>query len=81
MKSVREAVVILGLNVVKKWAIILSLVSASDSLRQLLLQSLVKAKTLLLIGEDQAKRQPDIDVSGCFLTGILSGVEAILGKE
>ncbi|MDM7861131.1 HDOD domain-containing protein [Alteromonas sp. ASW11-36] len=81
VKSVREAVVILGLNVVKQWAIILSLVSASDSPQELFRQLLVRAKTLALIGERQAKEQPDIDVSGCFLTGILSGVDAIFGTE
>lgn len=81
VKSVREAVVILGLSVVKQWAIILSLVSASDSPQELFRQLLVRAKTLSLIGESQAKQQPNIDVSGYFLTGILSGVDAIFGTK
>lgn len=79
VKSVRDAVVILGLGVVKQWAIILSLVSASDCPQELFRQLLVRAKTLSLIGESDSSDSAGMDAAGCFLTGLLSGIDAVFG--
>ena len=82
VSSIREAVVILGIDVVKQWAIILSLVNSSDCPYELFRQLLTRAKTLSLIGDS---KEINVDFahpkSEFFLAGILSGVDAILGVD
>ena len=75
--SVKDAVVILGLNVVKQWAMILTLVSQTKQPIELFRAILIRAKTLSLYAECSQDKLLKADVSECFLVGLLSGVEAI----
>ncbi|CAD5255008.1 conserved hypothetical protein [Alteromonas sp. 38] len=77
VNSVREAVVILGLNVVKQWAIIMSLMSVSTSPTELFRTLLTRAKTLERIALHKQNEQDAINPSECFLVGLLSGADAI----
>ena len=77
VKSVKDAVVILGLNVVKQWAMILTLVSHTKQPIELFRAILIRAKTLSLYAECSHDKLLKSDVSECFLVGLLSGVEAI----
>ncbi|KXI29921.1 EAL and HDOD domain-containing protein [Paraglaciecola hydrolytica] len=75
--SVKDAVVILGLNVVKQWAMILTLVSQTKQPIELFRTILIRAKTLSLYAECSQDKLLKSDVSECFLVGLLSGIEAI----
>jgi EAL and modified HD-GYP domain-containing signal transduction protein len=75
--SVKDAVVILGLNVVKQWAMILTLVSQTKQPIELFRTILIRAKTLSLYAECSQDKLLKSDVSECFLVGLLSGVEGI----
>ncbi|MDO6566669.1 HDOD domain-containing protein [Alteromonas sp. 1_MG-2023] len=77
VNSVREAVVILGLDVVKQWAIVMSLMSVSTSPNELFRTLLTRAKTLELIAHHKQKEQVQVLALECFLVGLLSGVDAI----
>ena len=77
VNSVREAVVILGLGVVKQWAIIMSLMSVSTSPTELFRCLLTRAKTLELIALSRQHEDGTLHPLECFLVGLLSGVDAI----
>ena len=77
VNSVREAVVILGLDVVKQWAIVMSLMSVSTSPSELFRSLLARAKTLELIAFNNQDEEVSLDPLECFLVGLLSGVDAI----
>lgn len=77
IKSIKEAVVALGLEAVKRWALILSLVLNSDQPNELFRILLVRAKTMELIAQANKEEEPN----SFFLLGILSGIDAILHSE
>ncbi|WP_340679781.1 HDOD domain-containing protein [Paraglaciecola sp.] len=77
VKSVKDAVIILGLNVVKQWGMILTLVSQTKQPLELFRTILIRAKTLALYAECSQDKLLKSDVSECFLVGLLSGVDAI----
>ncbi|WP_158969796.1 EAL and HDOD domain-containing protein [Paraglaciecola sp. L3A3] len=81
VSSVKDAVVILGLDVVKQWAITLVLVSNSSRPIELFRIILIRAKTLALYANHAAKNGKKVTSSTCFLVGLLSGVEAIFERE
>lgn len=81
VKSVKDAVVILGLTTVKQWAITLALVSESSRPIELYRVVLVRAKTLALYCDVWETNSRNINSSSCFLLGLLSGVDAIFEVE
>ncbi|WJG10885.1 HDOD domain-containing protein [Aliiglaciecola sp. LCG003] len=78
VNSVRDAVIILGLRVVKQWAMILTLVAESNRPLELFRTLLTRAKTLELYSQTKSDQQHKLDASECFLVGILSGIDAVL---
>jgi EAL and modified HD-GYP domain-containing signal transduction protein len=81
VKSVKDAVVILGLTTVKQWAITLAIVSGANRPVELYRIVLVRAKTLALYSDVLNIKDSSIDPSSCFLLGLLSGVDAIFEIE
>lgn len=77
VNSVKDAVVILGLNVVKQWAMIISLVSVSTRPNELFRTLLIRAKTLEIYASYQDSAHMQAGKLECFLVGLLSGVDAI----
>lgn len=72
---VREAVVMLGIDVVKQWAMILSMVAASDQPSELFRTLLVRAKVCELYANEMNKK----DFQDQFMLGLFSGLDAVLG--
>lgn len=72
---VREAVVMLGIDVVKQWAMILSMVSASDQPSELFRTLLIRAKVCELYAT-QIKKE---NLQDEFMLGLFSGLDAVLG--
>ncbi|GEA12809.1 HDOD domain-containing protein [Alteromonas sp. KUL49] len=71
----KEAVVMLGIEAVKRWAMILLLVAESTSPKELLRILLARAKTLELYASENNN-----DTEGeLFTLGLYSGIEALLG--
>ena len=73
--NLREAVIKLGIVVVKQWAIILSLVAGTEQPTELFRTLLVRAKAChlfaLIIKQDNAEDY--------FIIGLFSGLDAVLG--
>jgi EAL and modified HD-GYP domain-containing signal transduction protein len=75
--DVKEAVVMLGIEAVKRWAIILLLVTESESPIEIFRVLLARAKTLELFATST-----DLDNQGDYFTlGLFSGLEAVLGTD
>lgn len=81
IKSVKDAVVRLGLNVVKQWAMILTLASHSSQPNELFRTLLIRAKTLALFSESPITGGVKTDSSESFLVGLLSGIDAIFQAD
>ncbi|GAB2700940.1 HDOD domain-containing protein [Aliiglaciecola aliphaticivorans] len=81
VKSVKDAVVRLGLNVVKQWAMILTLASNSSQPKELLRTLLIRAKTLSLFSDNPLTGGVKTDSSESFLVGLLSGIDAVFQVE
>ena len=73
--NIKEAVVMLGIEAVKRWAVVLLLVSESDAPIELFRTILARAKTLELYAVEKC---PGAE-SEFFTLGLYSGIEAILG--
>ncbi|MCV2884660.1 HDOD domain-containing protein [Aestuariibacter sp. AA17] len=75
--SVKEAIIALGLEAVRRWAMIISLVSHLNQPKELFRTLLVRAKTLELYAE----KEKSYDPKSCFLLGLFSGIDAILETD
>lgn len=75
INDVHEAVVMLGTEAVKQWAMILLLVSESEQPVEVFRTLLCRAKTLELYAEEMNEGKP----SNYFTLGLFSGIDAILG--
>lgn len=75
--DVREAVVMLGIEAVKRWAIILILVAESEQPVEIFRTLLSRAKTLELYANETAHCNP----SEYFCLGLFSAIDAVLGIE
>ncbi|MCP4596596.1 EAL and HDOD domain-containing protein [Neptuniibacter sp.] len=71
---ISEAIALIGLQELKKWALLLSMRKTKNKPSELMSNILVCAKTC----EEVAKRRSDVDPSSAFLVGLLSGIEALL---
>ncbi|MBV1951206.1 MAG: HDOD domain-containing protein [Cycloclasticus sp.] len=72
--SIKQAIVILGLNNIKKWSTLVTLRNISSKPSELVRQALIRARLaeLLAINSKQSNS------SGFFLTGLLSVLDALL---
>lgn len=76
IQSIRETVVYLGIAQVRKWAIILSLLSASSSGPVVCRLLLIRAKTMEFLADASGE-----DSAMAFMTGLLSGIDLLLEIE
>lgn len=74
IESIKQALIFLGLENVKKWATLITLRNMSNKPSELLRVSLVRAKIAELI----AVKNKLPNTSGFFLTGLLSTIDALL---
>lgn len=74
VESIKHAVVLLGLNEVKRWATLISISQLSDKPDQLLHTSLQRAK----MGELLAAQTGESDTAPYFLIGLFSTLDALL---
>jgi EAL and modified HD-GYP domain-containing signal transduction protein len=72
--NLREAVIKLGIVVVKQWAIILSLVAGSEQPSELFRTLLVRAKTC----QRFAVNTKQVSAEDYFIVGLFSGLDAVL---
>jgi EAL and modified HD-GYP domain-containing signal transduction protein len=75
VNDVQEAVIMLGIDAVKRWAMILLLVSESEQPIEIFRILLCRAKTLELYAEAMNESKP----SNYFSLGLFSGIDAVLG--
>lgn len=75
--DVRDAVVMLGIEAVKRWGMIIALVSESESPPELFRSLLSRAKALELCAVELELP----DVGDYFSIGLFSGLDAVLGVE
>lgn len=76
IESIRQAVVMLGLRELRRWASIVSLCSLSDTPDELIKLLLIRAKLCELIARDLAPDYPD----AAFMAGLFSDLDEVLGK-
>ncbi len=75
IEKIREAIVFLGIGALRKWAIVLSLLSASQNCKEAHRVVLNRAKFC----EYYAKEIGNVDPEKAFLVGLLSGIDVLLG--
>lgn len=73
--SISEAIVLLGIVELRKWVLMFALCHNKQVPSELISVLLVKAKMAELLARDN----PQIEAGTAFMTGILSGMDAILG--
>ena len=74
VSSLHEAVVFLGLDQIKKWAIAMVLAGNSNQAKELFLLLLTRARACELIAEKN--NYPEIE--GYFTVGLFSGIDAVM---
>jgi len=72
--SVREALVLLGMQAVRRWATLIALSGAQDAPHELTVTALVRARLCELIGRELS---PDVEPEACFTVGLFSVVDAL----
>lgn len=72
--SVREALVLLGMQAVRRWATLIALSGVQDTPHELTVTALVRARLCELISRDV---DPDADPEAYFTVGLFSVVDAI----
>jgi EAL and modified HD-GYP domain-containing signal transduction protein len=74
VESIRDALVLLGLSNVRKWATLMALADADDKPRELVVTGIVRARMC----EQLARAYQHKDAEGYFTTGLLSVVDALM---
>jgi EAL and modified HD-GYP domain-containing signal transduction protein len=77
INSIAEAIIALGMNELKKWAILISTTQHSNTTGELNREVLRRARMCELVSNQYAS----IDPSTAFMTGMLSGIDAMLNIE
>ena len=72
--SIRDALVLLGVANVRKWATLMSLANTDDKPRELVVTALVRARMCELLADAYQQR----DTDGYFTTGLFSVVDALM---
>jgi EAL and modified HD-GYP domain-containing signal transduction protein len=73
--SIREALVLLGLEHVKRWATLMALLQSNDKPQELIVTGLVRARMCELIAHARGDRR---DSEEYFTTGLFSVVDALM---
>ncbi|HEX4806618.1 MAG TPA: HDOD domain-containing protein [Conexibacter sp.] len=76
--SVREALVLLGMHAVRRWATLIALSGAQDTPHELTVTALVRARMCELIARELGPAA-DAEPEACFTVGLFSVVDAIAG--
>ncbi|MEA5446785.1 HDOD domain-containing protein [Gammaproteobacteria bacterium AB-CW1] len=76
IRSVRQAIMMLGMKELKRWASIVSLCNATDKPEELVKLLLVRAKMAELLANDLSPELAD----ACFMAGLFSGLDALLDR-
>ncbi|MFL5886200.1 MAG: EAL and HDOD domain-containing protein [Thermoleophilaceae bacterium] len=74
VESLRDALVLLGLNNVRRWSTLMALASTQDKPQELLVTGLVRARMCELVGEAAGDR----DKETYFTVGLFSVVDALM---
>lgn len=77
ISTIKEAIVFLGMAQLRKWAVMLTLLSASDNSREAHRIVLNRAKFC----EMYAAQVGGVDPDNAFLMGVISGIDILLGVE
>lgn len=77
IQSIEEAINLLGISEVKKWALIIVMVSSDDKPEELTRQLLARGRMC----ENLAQAKGIKDLKGYMIAGIMSGVNALLDME
>ncbi len=75
--SIKDAVVLIGLRELKKWALLITLTSSSDQPKSLFKILLARGSCCQKICEDKYPELTD----AAFTTGLLSGIDTLFGVE
>jgi c-di-GMP phosphodiesterase len=75
--SIRDALVLLGVKNVRKWATLMALAESQDKPRELVVTGLVRARMCELLAEMFGHR----DREGAFTTGLFSVVDALTDRS
>ena len=75
IESVKQAVVVLGIDTVRDWMIIIMLTDIDDKPSELIALCLQRARTMQLLAEDY-RLSPD----SCFTIGLFSSIDAMLDQ-
>ena len=75
--SIRDALVLLGVVNVRKWATLMALADSQDKPRELVVTGLVRARMCELLAGAWGER----DTEGAFTTGLLSVVDALTDRS
>jgi EAL and modified HD-GYP domain-containing signal transduction protein len=74
VESLRDALVLLGLNNVRRWSTLMALASSQDKPHELLVTGLIRARMCELLAEATGEK----DKEGYFTTGLFSVVDALM---
>lgn len=77
IKSIKEAVVFLGLNHLKRWIALLAFSSNDDTPPELLRTLLIRGRSCELLAESLNKSSPDL----YFTSGLFSGIDSLMGVD
>ncbi|GAA0228591.1 hypothetical protein GCM10009084_13010 [Marinomonas primoryensis] len=75
--SIQEAVVFIGLNQLKKWALLITLCSSTKSPQPLLKVLLTRGRYCQLLAESKQSERGD----SAFMVGLLSSIEVVFNLE
>lgn len=75
VSSVREALMLLGMHAVRRWAALIALSGTDDTPHELTVTALVRARLCELVG----RQDPDANPEAYFTVGLFSVVDAIAG--
>lgn len=75
--SVREALVLLGTQAVRRWATLIVLSDVRDTPHELTVTALVRARLCELIAREHAAHDPQVEPEAFFTVGLFSVVDAI----
>ena len=75
--DLKEAVVYIGLNQIKKWAMLITITSSSEQPKEIFRFLLIRAKCCEALAIQEMSANPDAD----FMAGMMSGIDLILQLE
>jgi c-di-GMP phosphodiesterase len=75
IESIRDALVLLGLQNVKRWATLMALADTNDKPHELIVTGLVRARMCELVATARGERR---EAEGYFTTGLFSVVDALM---